>query len=628
MKRHLLAGTVAALACSSLVGGAAAAGGSPQITPAGPVKYPGRAFTLTLPKKASVSPSDVTVLENGQPVDSLFVGRPGAGGGKAGTVLLFDASNSMRGAPIIAALDSARAFAAKRNAGQQVAIIAFNSKVTVVLPFTTSQPDIDAALAKAPKLAEKTHIYDALAQALGLMRASDIAAGAVVLLSDGKDIGSTATQAAVTQDLAKNHVRVFSVGLRSGQFDAQALQTVATSTGGTYTEASSAQALKPIFDRLGSELASEYLITYRSLIGPNKAVHISVAVKGFSGSGAASYTTPALASVGATYHQSYWHKLLTSWVIAVLVAFLVVSLLIYALWNFVRGPDIALRRRMSQFVHVATDEEARARRAEITTLLANRAERSFGNRQWWRDFVEAVEIADVRAGAATLAIWSVLGGFAIGLLLAAIVGSPWMIFVGLFIGPLAVRSYVRTLLQRKRNAFAEQLPDNLDVLASALRAGHSLVGALSVAVLDAAEPSRSEFQRVVADEQLGVPLDEALLITVKRMENRDLEQVAVVAALQRDTGGNSAEVLDRVAENVRARMDVRRLVKTLTAQGRMARWIVSLLPVALFCMIFLLNRNYLRPLWTETVGKVAVGVAIFFIVSGSYLIKRIVQIKV
>lgn len=628
MKRHFLIGTVAAIASVVLVGTSSAATGTPQIKPAGPVKYPGRAFTLILPTKASVSPADVTVLENGAPVDSLFVGLPGAGGSKAGTVVLLDASNSMRGAPIVAALESARAFAAKRNPGQQVAIIAFNSKVAVLLPFTTSQPEIDAALAKAPRLAEKTHIYDALAKALGLMRDNGIAAGAVVLLSDGKDIGSTTTQAAVMADLAKNHVRVFSVALRSPQYSAQTLKTIATTTGGTYTEASSAQALKPIFNRLGSQLAREYLITYRSLIGPNKPVQVRVNVKGFAGSAAASYTTPRLASVGATYHKSYWHKLLTSWVVAALVAFMVVSLLAYALWNIVRGPDIELRRRMSQFVHVATDEEARARRAEITTLLAQRAERSFGNRRWWREFADEVEISDVGVSAGALAIWALVGGLAIGLVLAVIVGSPLMIIPGLLLGPLFVRSYVHFLLQRKRNAFADQLPDNLDVLASALRAGHSLVGALSVAVLDASEPSKGEFQRVIADEQLGVPLDEALMVTVRRMDNRDLEQVAVVAALQRDAGGNSAEVLDRVSENVRARMDVRRLVRTLTAQGRMARWIVSLLPVFLFCMIYLLNRDYLRPLWTETVGKVAVGVAIAFILFGSFLIKRIIQIKV
>jgi tight adherence protein B len=619
---------LAAAAALAGTGAAATSEGKVVITPAGPVSYPGRAYRLTLPTKASISSSDVTVLENGQAVDSLFVGLPGSGGGTAGTALLIDASNSMRGAPIVAALDAARTFAAHRNPGQLLAIIAFNSKATTVLPFTNSGAQIKAALANPPKLAEKTHIFDALAQALTLMRNNQIAAGNIVLLSDGRDIGSTETQTAIQTALAKSHVRVFSVGLRSPQYDPKTLSGVATATGGSYAEASSAQALKPIFGRLGSLLANEYLITYRSLIPADKPVKVTVQVNGFPGTASASYKTPALASVGATFHQSFWHKELNSSAVAVLVAFIVVALVVFALWQFIRGPDIALRRRMSQFVHVATEEEARERRAEITALLAQRAERSFGNKRWWQDFVEHVQIAGIGLSPVSLVLWSLVGGLALGVVIAAISGLTWLIIVGIPIGLLAMRAYVNRALHKKRNAFAEQLPDNLDVLASALRAGHSLVGALSVVVIDADEPSKSEFQRVIADEQLGVPLDQALQVTVERMANRDLEQVAIVASLQRDTGGNSAEVLEQVAANVRARMDIRRLVRTLTAQGRMARWIVALLPVFLFCVIFLINRSYLRPLWTKTVGEVAVGLAIVLILIGSYVIKRIIEIKV
>jgi tight adherence protein B len=332
--------------------------------------------------------------------------------------------------------------------------------------------------------------------------------------------------------------------------------------------------------------------------------------------------------VSATFHRSTWNKIVTSWVAAVLIALFVVGLAFFALYNFVRGPDIALRRRMSQFVHIATDEEARQRRAEIGALLSRKAESSFAKRQWWRNFSEDCGIADVEMAPITLMLWGLLGGLALGVVLAFIVGSPWMILVGLPFGPLVLRTWVSRRLRKKRSEFADQLPDNLDVLASALRAGHSLVGALSVVVSDATEPSKSEFQRVIADEQLGVSLDEALRVTVQRMDNRDLEQVAVVAALQRDAGGNSAEVLDRVAENIRGRMEIRRLIRTLTAQGRMARWIVSLLPVLLFCFIFLINRSYLRPLWTKTVGEVAVGFAIAFTLLGSYVIKRIIEFKV
>src|SRR5581483_88823 len=108
--------------------------------------------------------------------------------------------------------------------------------------------------------------------------------------------------------------------------------------------------------------------------------------------------------------------------------------------------------------------------------------------------------------------------------------------------------------------------DNLEVLAAALRAGQSLVGALSAVVDVSPEPSNSEFRRALAEEQLGVPLEDALGSVVTRMDNSDLDQVALVARLQRETGSNAAEVIERVVETVRSRAELRRLVRTLTAQ--------------------------------------------------------------
>ena len=166
------------------------------------------------------------------------------------------------------------------------------------------------------------------------------------------------------------------------------------------------------------------------------------------------------------------------------------------------------------------------------------------------------------------------------------------------------------------------------MVASALRAGHSLVGALTVTVDASSEPSRSELGRALADEQLGVPLDDALRVVAKRMDNRDLIQVAMVAMLQREAGTNAAEVLEQVAENVRDQMELKRLVRTLTAQGRMARWIVSFLPLFLFVALFLINRSYLAPLWETNGGIAAMIVAGVMIVAGSFVIKRIVEIEV
>jgi tight adherence protein B len=112
------------------------------------------------------------------------------------------------------------------------------------------------------------------------------------------------------------------------------------------------------------------------------------------------------------------------------------------------------------------------------------------------------------------------------------------------------------------------------------------------------------------------------------MNSRDVVQIALVAKLQREAGTNAADVLDQVSDNVRARLELRRLISTLTAQGRMARWIVSLLPVGLFIGIFLLNRDYLSPLWDDPIGIVALIFAGIMIVTGSLVIKRIIEIEV
>jgi len=194
--------------------------------------------------------------------------------------------------------------------------------------------------------------------------------------------------------------------------------------------------------------------------------------------------------------------------------------------------------------------------------------------------------------------------------------------------PFIAHGLVRRKRKEIRDDFAEQLPDNLQVLASALRAGHSFVGALSVVAADAPEPAQTEFRRVVADDQLGVPIDQSLREVARRMASTELEQVGLLAELQRESGGNMAEVLETVVATIRDRFDLRRLIKTLTAQGRMARWVLTLLPVFLAIAITLLNPAYMRPLFTTTPGQVLIAIAVVMLVTGSLVIKRIVNIKV
>ena len=205
-------------------------------------------------------------------------------------------------------------------------------------------------------------------------------------------------------------------------------------------------------------------------------------------------------------------------------------------------------------------------------------------------------------------------------------GSITLSPIGLLVIP-AVRLVINRQLRHQRHEFAEQLADNLQIVASALRAGQSMVGAVSVVVDEAPEPSRSEFRRIVNDERLGVPLEDAVRDVARRMNNRDLEQVALVAITQRDTGGNTAEVLDRVIDTVRERGRLRRLMETLTAQGRLSQIVVSVLPFALVGVITLLNEDYMKPLFETSTGQLLLLVGIGLSLLGSYFIKRIVDVS-
>jgi tight adherence protein B len=191
-----------------------------------------------------------------------------------------------------------------------------------------------------------------------------------------------------------------------------------------------------------------------------------------------------------------------------------------------------------------------------------------------------------------------------------------------------VHGFIGRRVRRQRELFTEQLPDNLQVMASAMRAGHSFTGALSVVVDDAAEPTRRELERAIADEQLGVPIETVLRAVAQRMDSRDLEQVALVAGLQRETGGNTAEVIDQVTANARERAALQRTVRTLTAQGRLSRWLLSALPVVLLAVTTALNPTYVQPLYHTPLGNVLLAGSALMVITGSLVIKKIVDIEV
>ncbi len=188
--------------------------------------------------------------------------------------------------------------------------------------------------------------------------------------------------------------------------------------------------------------------------------------------------------------------------------------------------------------------------------------------------------------------------------------------------------YVRRKRTQRENAFLEAFADGIDLLGRALRAGHAFSTGLQMVSEEAAEPVASEFRNVFEEQKFGLPLDEALYGLADRMDLPDVHIFITAVLIQREVGGNLAEILDTLAETIRERFMIRRQVRVYTAQGRLTGYLLAALPFAMAFLITLLNRDYLVILFEEPIGKVLVAVALILQVVGFLVIRRIVHIEV
>jgi tight adherence protein B len=624
MRRAALILAVLGLVASMATGVATAAPQRLGLSPAGTPKFPERAYRLSLPTRRGLLPQDLRVTENGDPVSKLkLTSADAARGGDFGAILVIDASASMHGGAIAGAMGAARELATQRTSGQQLGVVVFNRTAKVLLAPSADQQEIDAVLARTPTLAPQTHIFDAVAVAEGLLERAHITAGSIVLLSDGSDTGSRASAQAVAARALRSNFRIYTVGLRSRAFNSGELKDLAAAGGGAYSAAASISDLRRIYREIGAQLASEYLVEYRSFARPGRDVTVAAHIVGTDSVGSGAYRVPG----GATFVQiedSFWTSTLGVIVTGLLSASLLALGLGILLARSRRAPTV--RERIRGFVstpaELALDEDT-----VITGRAASGAERSLEKTQWWQRFKLDVEVARIMIEPIKIVAGTLLATLVMFYVLAAVTGLPLVGVFALAI-PWGVRTWVRIASDRQRALFVEQLPETLQGASSAIRAGHGLVAALSMVAQDAPEPSRAEFLRVVADEALGVPLDDALRVVQDRMDSREVMQIALIAQIQREAGGNMAEVLDRITEALRGRAELRRMVKALTAQGRLSRWVVTALPVGLLLVISVANPAYVHPLYTTPFGVFMLVAAGVLMLVGSVVIGKIVDFKV
>jgi Flp pilus assembly protein TadB len=240
-----------------------------------------------------------------------------------------------------------------------------------------------------------------------------------------------------------------------------------------------------------------------------------------------------------------------------------------------------------------------------------------------------LELAAVTRRPAEWAMLGGCGGIVIAAALTILTGNVIIgVLVGVLAGWLGMRMLLSFLIRRRRGAFADQLPDLLQLIASSLQSGFSLPQALDAVVRQTGQPAAGEFTRALAEARLGASLEDALETIADRMGSDDLRWTVMAIRIQRGIGGNLAEVLTTTVSTIRERGYLRRQVHALSSEGRLSAYVLVAMPIVVGCFLFLTRRAYMRPLWTTHVGEFMLGGAVVLVIVGTVLMRQMIKIEV
>jgi tight adherence protein B len=219
-------------------------------------------------------------------------------------------------------------------------------------------------------------------------------------------------------------------------------------------------------------------------------------------------------------------------------------------------------------------------------------------------------------------------GIGAGLALLVLTGSPILATVAAIIGTLIPWFWVKRRRARRFAAFESGLPEAIDLLGRAIRAGHPLSSGLKMVADETQEPIAGEFLQTFEEQRFGMPFDEAIMALADRVTIIDMRILVTAILIQREVGGNLAEVLDNLASVIRARFTIRRQLRVYTAQGRISGYVLALLPIVVGGAIYGLNPEYGSLMFTEPMGRSMLMLAAFMQIMGFLWIRKIIDIDI
>jgi tight adherence protein B len=280
-----------------------------------------------------------------------------------------------------------------------------------------------------------------------------------------------------------------------------------------------------------------------------------------------------------------------------------------------------------QVVSTAGDEAKKQRGSIIADYLERAGEGSDLFNNLSRDLARA----DLKLRPAEYIAVIVISIIVSGVIGFIISSSLIFAFIGMVVGAFLPRMYVKRQEKSRLKKFDNQLSDMLNLMVNGLRAGFSTLQAMEAVSRELPAPINEEFHRVVQEMQLGIMMEDALDHLLRRINSEDLDLVITAINVQREVGGNLAEILDSISFTIRERVRIKGEIQALTAQGRATAWVISAMPIALTALLFLINRSYIMQFFnpeTRSCGIPIIVLAAVMIITGFIATQKIVDIDI
>lgn len=596
---------------------------------------------------ADPDPSLLQITANGEPVQNLEVVPLSESEVPVGSVLVIDASGSMAGAPMEAAKAAAASFVSQAGPGDQIALVTFADQVNVLSGFTNN---IDALteLITGIEAAGETAFNDGVikgAELFGAASAQEFLPNMIVL-SDGEDTASIATIDEAVAAVSESGARVFGVALESPDFNPGPVEQVAAAGKGLFLSTPDPGQLSAIYGQISREISNTLVARFLSPVFTPGPAEFGVTYgelassSTFSVSGYATTTT-----VGPQASTTTTLVPLTTRVVETTApldlgtlslmgaAGLGLTLFLFFIILFGRDDEDdpgRFAKRLQAYgrgAAAAGEKKPLLQRIPLLNRLGEAAEEEVRRRGLLSGVSAALEQANIpmSPGEAIMAMFG----------LAAVTGVFVAIFNGAIMGLVTFGGLlmlelflIRFAGRREKKKFEKQLPDTLTLLSTSLRAGYSLLQAAEAVASEAQNPTAREFGRAIAEARLGISVPEALDGISDRTKSKDFEWAVMAIEIQREVGGNLAEVLQTVADTMRARNRLKGEIVALTAEGRISAFVLGSLPFAMFLFLWSANREYLQPLLEATFGRIMVAAGLLLMAGGVFWLKKIVDIEI